>query len=273
MSKKISVPFIKIHGNGNDFIFFEAAALPTELTRETIVFLADRHKGIGADGILIMEDEQNYDFRMIYYNRDGKRVDFCGNGGRCIAHLAAQRLGKQELKFIADDGEHLATCSGENLVSLLMSPASFPENPLLHEILNQADMPIEGYLFINTGVPHIVVEISCDSIEEFLQVPLTDWARPIRYHSSFPEGVNVNVTALIEDEIYQRTYERGVEDETLSCGTGSVAIAWYWANTKKLKRPSYSIHTTGGINSVSFDKNIPLLTGQVHPVFEGTILL
>ncbi len=273
MNRKKEVPFVKIHGNGNDFIYFLANDLKEELSPEQIRFLCDRHKGIGADGILVQDEAPDFDFRMIYFNSDGQRVDFCGNGGRCISYLASEILGRKKLHFIADDGPHQAEILSDQSVALEMQKPEKIQVTGMEELLKSLQIPFENFYLVNTGVPHLVIELSEINPADFEAMDILRWSREIRYHAFFPEGINVNFTIREGNHFLQRTYERGVEAETLSCGTGSVAVALYWKNIRKVEKDVFEIHTSGGVNKIKFDKERPELIGRVTPVFRGMIAL
>jgi len=267
--------FIKIQGNGNDFVLLNDLQDQLHLKPEQIQFLCDRRIGIGADGLLMIKPAtEEYDFRMLYFNADGGRVDFCGNGGRCISYAAAKVLQKNDLRFLADDGSHVSFVNDETgEVSLEMIPWQKLESPELGELFSELHIPVKNIMSFHTGVPHLVIELSGVDESHFNRIPVPEWGATIRRSGFYrDEGINVNFTihGNISNELLQRTYERGVEAETLSCGTGSVAVALYW---KELgNSDSFKIHTPGGTNFVHFpeDRN-PVLSGMVTEVFKGTI--
>lgn len=273
MNKSRSIPFIKIHGNGNDFIYFYGEDISETLSKDQIQFLTDRHKGIGADGVLIQMPHKKYDFQMIYFNSDGNRVEFCGNGARCISYLASKSLKKKNLHFVADDGPHEASVFRGKTVALKMRKPEEIAVKNLTSLLNDLNISYVDYFLINTGVPHCVIELKDIDKETFFKIDIIEWSRAIRYNSLFPDGININFTIQDKGRYVQRTYERGVEDETLSCGTGSVAVALYWKKKRLHKKQLMEIKTIGGLNKVDLREEVPVLIGKVYPVFKGRIKL
>ena len=258
----MKVKFYKYQGAGNDFILIDNRQnIVNHHNPGLISHLCDRRFGIGGDGMMFLQDTPGYDFEMVYYNADGNQSTMCGNGGRCIVKLAHQiGIHKSLYHFYAIDGEHEAEIDIENTVSLKMKD------------VNEVGYH-PGYAVVNTGSPHFVKFAG-----DVKNIDVFDSGRIIRNSEAFiKEGINVNfVETLSEDSIYVRTYERGVEDETLSCGTGVTAAALLSAhndngfNTVDVKVP-------GGRLSVEFDKlddqhfeNI-WLCGPAEFVFKGAI--
>ena len=215
-----SLPFVKMTGAGNDFVVIDNRALQHTLSTEEIGWLCDRHFGIGADGLLAVEpsDQSNADYRMRYYNADGGEAEMCGNGARCFARFiqSYRRADAQRVKFITPAGLITAEYVGEDVRINLTAPTETKIN-------QRADFgwgEIE-YHFMNTGVPHAVVYIPDAENAE-----VVEHGRAIRRSSIFPRGTNVNFVQIVDaSNLIVRTYERGVEDETLACGTGVVASA------------------------------------------------
>jgi len=212
--------FYKMNGAGNDFVVVDNRDLDTSLTREQIEFLCDRHRGIGADGLLAVEPaEQGADFKFRYYNADGGEAEMCGNGARCFGRFtAALMLEEPETVTFETIAGILSADLVDDDIRIAMS------EPKDLKMDTGAKVPgLDGDLhFINTGVPHVVVFVA--------DLPGTEVVRhgaAIRYHEAFaPAGTNANfATVLSPGHIAIRTYERGVEDETLACGTGMVASA------------------------------------------------
>lgn len=251
--------FYKYQGTGNDFVITSDSY---SLSTEQITTLCDRKYGIGADGVILMKKESNLDFDMIYYNADGSE-SFCGNGSRCAVMLA-KHLGwiENECSFNSNDGGHTATIN-EDLVSLQM-----------HDV----DMVLvedDGYI-LNTGSPHYI-----SYVESLDNIDIIADAHAIRYNETFTEtGINVNFLESKNGVLHIRTYERGVENETLSCGTGvtAAAIAHYLEKESTHKKFTQKLLTKGGALSVSFEKkkqsfeNI-WLTGPAVRVYEGDIAI
>ena len=254
--------FSKYHGTGNDFIMVDSRKnVTTHLTQQHIERLCDRHFGIGADGLIILKDSDKADFYMDYYNADGFPGTMCGNGGRCTVVFAHECgwTGKK-VTFEAADGIHHAEILENGLVELEMRDVSgfshFNEN-----------------YFLNTGSPHLIV--FRDEIDAF---DVFGEGRKLRYDNAFDGGTNVNFVEKTASGIKVRTYERGVEAETLSCGTGvtAAAIATFIAGNQE--EASINVSTLGGELNVRFipsehhDKFTGLrLTGPVTQVFNGSI--
>jgi diaminopimelate epimerase len=258
----VSIEFTKYHGTGNDFIMIDNRDLRFDLNSQQIQHLCDRHFGIGSDGLILIEPPRHHgqDFYMNFYNPDGSS-SFCGNGSRCAVKFASE-LGMiaESCSFAAIDGPHEATLS-KNEIAVKMKD--------VYEIVHRGD----GAYFLNTGSPHYVQIVR--SVE---QIDIHSEAKPIRYHEDFaPSGTNVNfIEKLSNNMIRMRTFERGVEDETLSCGTGVTAAAIVFAIHEQLDG-EIQVHTRGGELAVSFDKNIKnhfsniFLKGPAKKVFSGTI--
>lgn len=247
--------FLKIEGTGNDFIV--PINIKPEKIEKFIPFLCDRRRGIGADGVLFSLKDKKYDFKMIYYNSDGGRAEFCANGARVLIYLNYLKTKKRKFRFIADDGEHSGEYLGKNNVKLKMV------NPLF---LKNLKISGKEYTLMNSGVPHLIREE-----REIENIDVKKEGRFLRFHEFFkPKGTNVDFIELSENKIKIRTYERGVEDEVLSCGTGAVASAFY-ARLKN-KGNKFEILTKGGdILIVQFNELETYLTGNVKLTFKGEI--
>lgn len=257
--------FEKFQANGNDFIMLTQVADTMSLSRNQIRRLCDRHFGIGADGLMILRHSEAYDFEMHYYNNDGKMAAMCGNGGRCIASFAYMKgFAKEKMIFLASDGVHEAVIN-----EVLKKDKKFTVSLKMVDV-EKVEKHSDDY-FLNTGVPHYVT-----FVEHVEDIDVVTRGREIRNDALFaPEGTNVNFVEIQDSRLFVRTYERGVEDETLSCGTGvtaSVVAANY-----KTGRYDYKVQTKGGDFLVSFEKegdgfkNI-WLSGPAEKVFEGEIL-
>lgn len=265
------ISFTKMHGAGNDFIIVDSRR--RILAEDNAVRFAQRQcsrrTGVGADGLILLDDDTSADFRMRHYNPDGSRAPFCGNGARCLARFAYRHgIAEREMQFEADDGRHHAVIDGQN-VRLHMRA---PDQITLHRSIS--DYPRTGTLHtIDTGTKHAVIR-SEDVKKELVE----EDGRTLRYHSMFqPDGTNVNfVQKTGLSQLAIRTYERGVETETLACGTGTVAAAVVFALTDGVSSP-VSVHTHGGETlTVDFRQNGTkitdvILTGSAHMVFEGTL--
>lgn len=250
--------FTKYHGTGNDFIVVDNRNLQWSLNVRQVQALCHRHFGIGADGIILIEPdvEKHTQFFMNYYNSDGTQ-SFCGNGSRCAIHFAAQLgLGDAHFRFRAIDGEHTARYTGE-IIEIAMRDAEFPE------VID------EGH-FINTGSPHVLIYV--DDLEAY---PVVDEGRRIRNEQAWGErGTNVNFLQRTSNGLAMRTYERGVEDETLSCGTGATAAAL--VDSHLHGGTERNLITPGGDLKVRFTQAAHGFTdiwlcGTATPVFTGRI--
>jgi len=262
--------FIKMNGAGNDFVLLDNRAGDIHLDPKQISRICDRHRGVGADGILLLEKAANgADFRMRYYNRDGGEAEMCGNGARCFARFANQVAGaKGKISFETPAGVIGAELHGE-LVTLEMSdPRDLRLNVALP--IRSGNKTVH---FINSGVPHVIVPVS-----QIDDVDVQGEGAVIRRHEMFaPAGANVNfLEERGKTQIAIRTYERGVEDETLACGTGVVASALIFAATRKVDGPIGVLVRGGSELSVGFKRDSNnfrsvTLTGPAEFVFEGTI--
>jgi len=264
------VRFTKMDGAGNDFILIDNRTGNIDLDRSQITRLCDRHRGIGADGILLLEKASNHaDFRMRYFNADGGEAEMCGNGARCFARFANKVAGANEkISFETPAGVIAAELAGD-LVTLQMTE---PTDLRLSIDVRAADQNKTVH-FINSGVPHVVIPVS--RIDD---VDVRREGSVVRYHKMFsPNGTNVNfIEKRGPKELAVRTYERGVEDETLACGTGVVASALVFSVVEKVNGPITIIARGGDELQVGFEKsgnqfrNVTL-TGPAEFVFEGSI--
>lgn len=264
------VKFTKMNGAGNDFVMIDNRKGAINLEREQIARICDRHRGVGADGILLLEKSGNgADFRMRYYNADGGEAEMCGNGARCFARFANKIAGAQEKISFETPAGVIGAKLHDELVTLNMSD---PGDLRLSVPLN-----IDGeeaiIHFINSGVPHVVVPVARVDM-----VHVNTQGAAIRRHKMFsPKGTNVNfIEKSGSNKILIRTYERGVESETLACGTGVVASALIFAATENVSGPISVVVRGGDELQVGFEKdgdefrNVTL-TGPAEFVFEGTI--
>jgi diaminopimelate epimerase len=262
--------FTKMNGAGNDFVLIDNRLGDLRLAPEQISKICDRHRGVGADGVLILERAANgADFRMRYYNADGGEAEMCGNGARCFARYASRVAGPAEkLSFETPAGVIGATLQGE-LVRLEMSE---PKDLKLGITIPLPDQQLAAH-FVNSGVPHVVL-----AVDDLEKADVRGLGSAVRHHALFaPKGANVNFLKQRGDKkISIRTYERGVEDETLACGTGVVASALIFAAVQKVDGPIGVLVRGGNELQVAFDragdqfKNVTL-TGPADFVFEGTI--
>jgi len=266
-----NISFVKMNGAGNDFIIIDKAQNPEiVLTNNVISRLCSRRNGIGADGIIIVGDHEKFDFSMDYFNADGSTGTLCGNGARCSIKFAVDtgKTKSNNVSFISNEIEYTGELLNNGLIKFNMKP---PENIEENISLDVAGSGISAS-FLHTGSPHVVIVV--DDIDD---VPVIKIGKEIRYSESFaPEGTNVNFIETTGKEIFIRTYERGVEDETYACGTGAVAAAII-GNIKFGIKPPVSLHTKGGDELVvSFmvdgsDYKSVSITGPVKDVFKGEI--
>lgn len=253
--------FYKYQGTGNDFVMLDNRLSEFDTNNSSLIaHLCNRRFGVGADGLILLESDPIYDFKMVYFNSDGEQSSMCGNGGRCIVAFA-NFLGiiNSETQFLAIDGPHLAVYKDEH-VELKMQDVS--------NIFSKDD-----YFILDTGSPHYVcLKTNLDLLD------MTSEGALVRYSEPFESsGINVNFAKKINfDTFAVRTYERGVEAETLSCGTGSTAVAIAMFHSGQLTSKVVNIKTQGGDLVVRFD---PLsssysnvwLCGAVKQVFKGTL--
>ena len=259
-----------MNGAGNDFVLIDNRGGEVHLNRSQIARICDRHRGIGADGVLLLEKASNHaDFRMRYFNADGGEAEMCGNGARCFARFANKVAGTEgKISFETPAGVISAELIGD-LVRLQMTE---PTDLRLDIELTGANED-KAVHFINSGVPHVVIRVP--RIDD---VDVRRRGSAIRYHKMFlPKGANVNfIEKRGPNKIAVRTYERGVEDETLACGTGIVAGALIFAATANANGPISVIARGGDELQVGFEKianqfRDVTLTGPAEFVFEGAI--
>jgi len=258
----MEIHFSKYEGTGNDFVMIDNRSLffPKD-NHDLVKHLCDRRFGIGADGLILLENDPHADFKMVYYNSDGNLSSMCGNGGRCLTAFAHQ-LGiiQDEAAFDAVDGMHHATLNAQGIVSLQMTSVD--------SVKIQPD-----YIFLNTGSPHHVL-----LVDDLPTMDVKARGSEIRYSDLYGKaGSNVNFVAQIDTQTFRiRTYERGVEDETLSCGTGATAVAIAMHASGKPQAQKIIILVEGGKLEVSFEKhnqsyqNVHLISPATF-VFNGAI--
>lgn len=266
----MKIPFHKYHGAGNDFIIIDERQTSylssVERNQQIIADLCNRRFGIGADGLMLLRNHPEYDFRMVYFNSDGYEGSMCGNGGRCLAAFALHNhIIVEKTVFIASDGLHHAVINSDDGKSTSVS-LGMKDVVKIQETGND--------LFLDTGSPHIVKFVS-----NLQKLDVYTEGRKIRYSDTFSsQGTNVNFAEIVESTIHIRTYERGVEDETLACGTGitATAIAAYHKGLLKSENHLVKLIARGGTLNVSFIpspqsyRNI-ILTGPAVKVFTGEI--
>ena len=268
------IEFWKMSGSGNDFILVDnrKGVVKSQDMSRLVARTCRRRESVGADGVIFVTDSEKYDFGWRFFNADGGEVEMCGNGGRCVSRFAYLKgIVGSEMTFETRVGPISAQVEGR-VVKVLMPK---PENEMM-------DVDLEflpGWQscdFVNTGVPHVVVQVA-----DLENHAVTDQGRKIRYHSRFsPEGTNANfMTRMGPDELAVRTYERGVEDETLACGTGAIASA-LMASRRGMVASPVKVHTRGGeiltihLNSegidVGTDERI-WLQGNTSVIYKATL--
>jgi diaminopimelate epimerase len=277
--------FTKLNGAGNDFILFDHKKNPDlELTNSFIRQICDRRKGVGADGVLEISDYDGYAFDMKYYNADGSTGVLCGNGARCALKYGwiSGRLGKDLVKFRANGIDYTGKILDEKNVKFFLNPLV---NPKYNFKIKAAEQLITAS-YIDTGAPHLVIKIEdifknparADSFYKNIEdVPVYELGKELRNSPDFaPEGTNVNFIQVAGNEIKIRTFERGVENETLACGTGSVAAALISFVNENIKPPFKLLTKSGEQLVVDFNvenqsvKDLSL-TGPAEITFNGEL--
>ncbi len=265
MAITFPVPFDKMNGSGNDFVIIDnrKGFVPLAEQAEFAKKVCRRMFSVGADGVFLLENCDEADFRWQFYNADGSVAEMCGNGSRCVARFAYRHgLASKTMTFSTLAGIVSAEIGAqEDIVKVkLPDPTDFRTG--LSVALDDEEQPL---FFVNTGVPHAVLFMDNDDI------PVTAWGRKVRYDTLFePKGTNVNFVKVTgENTLKVRTYERGVEDETMACGTGNIAASLYASMQKGMQSP-ISVTTSGGeINTVYFD----LVDGSIDsPVARNVFL-
>lgn len=257
----MTISFKKYQGTGNDFVLIDNRNNEIQLDGATVAKLCDRRFGIGADGLMLLELMPGADYRMVYFNSDGNLSTLCGNGSRCMAAFA-HKLGiiGSQAKFMAADGLHDILINQDQSISLKMADIRHIEKG-------------NDFYFLNTGSPHYV-----KIVEDVNDIDVVQAGKTIRYNDRFKEeGTNVNFISVNDGQVNIRTYERGVENETLSCGTGATACAIVAAINGLVDKNQAFLNTRGGILKVTFDKVLESnfyniwLTGPAIEVFQGLV--
>lgn len=256
----MDIPFFKYQGTGNDFVVIDNRRVTFDKNNTKLVSqLCDRKFGIGADGLILLETDSQSDFKMVYFNADGNESTMCGNGGRCLVSFAG-KLGLiiDNCVFNAVDGLHQAQLIAENYVKLKMKDVDNFEHQ-------------QDYVFLDTGSPHHVA-----FVDDLAHFDVFQHGKALRYGKYGTKGANINFVEQIGTDIFSvRTYERGVENETLSCGTGVTAVALAAFILQKTNVQEVSLQTPGGMLKVSFEKSASgfkeiYLKGPATLVFKGT---
>jgi diaminopimelate epimerase len=272
--------FTKMSGAGNDFIVIDKNKnINLSLQNDVVRRICDRRNGIGADGLITVEDSSKFNFIMNYYNADGSTGSLCANGARCAILFASKsgRLNDNKAEFVSNDVVYKGVIISDSEIKFFLNPPK--------KIKNNFKIKAGGKLinshFVDTGSPHVIIDIQ--ESEGFLKalddLPVDKLGKEIRYLNEFaPDGTNVNFIEVKDGAIFIRTYERGVEAETLACGTGSVAAALLAYSMKKISVPIEIIPKSKEKLFVNFDvenskvKNLSL-TGPAKLVFTGEMNL
>jgi diaminopimelate epimerase len=257
----MNLRFHKYQGAGNDFVIIDNRDHKIKLSETQINRLCNRRFGVGADGLMLLENHPDFDFKMTYFNSDGKESTMCGNGGRCLVAFAKSiNLITAKTNFSATDGSHMAIINDDDTISLQMQD--------VHDF-----RIVNTNYYMNTGSPHYVT-----FRDDISKIDVYCSGKEIRNSAEFaPEGTNVNFVEIKGEKLFVRTYERGVEDETLACGTGVTAAALSASFYSDPDKNSYDIITKGGNLKVSFKRqedntfNDIWLTGPATFVFKGEI--
>jgi diaminopimelate epimerase len=261
----MKLPFSKYHGTGNDFIIIDNRELKWEPGMDEVARLCNRRTGIGADGLMLLSGIPGLDFYMTYFNSDGNESTMCGNGGRCMILFAQSlALSGSEARFMAIDGEHIGK----------VVKKGFPDIIRLKMKDVRVDEFGEDHVFLDTGSPHYVV-----FARDVQHLDLIAEAKKIRLSDRFKnEGTNVDFVEVREDHLFVRSYERGVEDETLSCGTGVTASVLAFTLSSAVPGDFVDVETPGGKLKVYFQKHENTFTeiwleGPAVKVFDGEMEL
>ncbi len=269
---QMPLPFVKMSGTGNDFILIDhrESRLTREVMPEFARLICRRRFSVGADGLILIEDSDKADFKWLFFNGDGSEAEMCGNGARCAARFAyMQGIAPAHMRFETLAGIIEAKVADINVSVLMTEPGDFRMN-------RQVD--VDGRTLdlhsVDTGVPHAVL-----FVEDFEQVDICGTGRAIRFHPEFmPAGTNVNFVQPLEDgSLKVRTYERGVENETMACGTGAVAAALTGAVSGVTRSPVDIVTSGNDRLTILFDlKEGPaasnvFLKGPAHVVYAGEL--
>jgi diaminopimelate epimerase len=261
------INFTKISATGNDFIVIDNrdGRFHPQRDRQFFSRLCQRRISVGADGVILLESSDIADVKYIHINADGSIAEMCGNGSRALAYFARKHgIGSPELRFEIAGNVYSARINGTYATTDFIRPAQ-PQFNL--NIVEESEIEEGG--FINTGVPHFVLFSS--NIDK---IDVATIGNKYCHHPVFPKGTNVDFVEIENSTLRVRTYERGVEEETLACGTGAVACAII-ANIRKNIYSPVVIYQPGGILRVEFDKNYRKITlgGAVEPIYQGTLVL
>lgn len=267
------IPFMKLSGAGNDFVIINNLNQVIDSADSEfmnfVTKICQRRMSVGADGVLLVEPTENVDFRMRYFNADGGEVETCGNGARCISKFAyLNGIVSEQMQFLTNAGIYEAEIVDDNVKVRMSDPTDIRINVPL-----RLEDGVHNVGFANSGVPHVVFFV--DDLEA---TDVFDLGQQTRYHNDFkPAGTNANFICIHSQELIEiRTYERGVENETLACGTGSIASAIVSATLGKVKSPVSVKTASGVVLKIHFDlendeaKNV-YLEGDARVIFAGEL--
>ena len=266
-----NISFAKMSGAGNDFILINKSQIPNiVLTNSVISQLCDRRNGIGADGIIIIKNTQGYDFAMDYYNADGSSGTLCGNGARCAIKFANDTgiTDSDSVSFLSNEDEFSGELLANGLIKFNLQPPKVIEENI---VIDVGGSNVSGS-FVDTGSPHVVLIVDDLNLQTVIQM-----GKEIRNNPAFaPGGTNVNFIKFVKGKIHIRTYERGVENETLACGTGAVAAAIIGFRKFEIQPPIFLITKGGDKLIVNFNTegskyNNVSLTGPAKKIYNGEI--
>ncbi len=262
-----AIPFAKLTGSGNDFILIDnmTESLSVDEIQKIVPKVCSRALSVGADGLIVLVPSKDAHFRWRFFNSDGSEAEMCGNGGRCAARFAVERgIAPERLTFATLAGELEAEVKEGGVVRLQLTP---PKGLKLNQRLKLKSEELD-YSFVDTGVPHVVIWV--DDLED---TDVEELGREIRFHQQFSTaGTNVNfATVLDRESIAIRTYERGVEAETLACGTGSTAAAYIGIKLGMVESPVQVTTRSGEVLLISLEDEKLFLEGGTRWVYDGVM--
>jgi len=261
------VPFLKMHGLGNDFVIIDARKTESPITSQVAKAIGERHFGVGYDQLVVMTNSQKADVELIFWNSDGSLSDACGNASRCVAKLIMDENNSEEITLKTGSGVLLARKGSNGFISVNMGHPQLDWDLIpLKEKVDLLELPIEGRpAAVGMGNPHCVFVV-----DDVNLVELVSWGSKIETHELFPKKTNVEFIQIIDQKnIRQRTFERGA-GETLACGSGACAVAVV-AHLKGLTERNVNIYLDGGQLSIDWSEDGIWMTGPTSFVFKGIL--
>ena len=261
------VPFLKMHGLGNDFVIIDARETESPITSQVAKAIGERHFGVGYDQLVVMTNSQKADVELIFWNSDGSLSDACGNASRCVARLIMDENNSEEITLKTGSGVLLARKGSNGFISVNMGHPQLDWDLIpLKEKVDLLELPIEGRpAAVGMGNPHCVFVV-----DDVNLVDLVSWGSKIEAHELFPKKTNVEFIQIIDRKnIRQRTFERGA-GETLACGSGACAVA-VAAHLKGLTERNVNIYLDGGQLSIDWLEDGIWMTGPTSFVFKGIL--